>query len=311
MDVKAAAHMQTGRLHTNDGKRQKMETIRTYAKLMRVHHYIKNILVLAALGCSGRLFCLDKFMAALAGFAAFCMVSSVIYIINDIRDAERDRHHPVKRNRPVASGKISVRNAWILVVILLAAAAVFHALTFCPAAAALPALYVALNLGYSFGLKDLPLVDVSILVSGFLLRMMYGAAITDVYISNWLYLMVIDLAFYFSLGKRRNELRRISDGATRKVLACYSLDFLDKSMHMCLTLANAFYALWYMDTSTVSHYGISLVFTVPIVLLATMRYSMDVERESDGDPVEVLLGDWVLMALCLANFLTLFVILYF
>ena len=264
------------------------------AKLMRVHHYIKNILVLAALGCSGRLFCLDKFMAALAGFAAFCMVSSVIYIINDIRDAERDRHHPVKRNRPVASGKISVRNAWILVVILLAAAAVFHALTFCPAAAALPALYVALNL-----------------VSGFLLRMMYGAAITDVYISNWLYLMVIDLAFYFSLGKRRNELRRISDGATRKVLACYSLDFLDKSMHMCLTLAYAFYSLWCMDTSTVSHYGISLVFTVPIVLLATMRYSMDVERESDGDPVEVLLGDWVLMALCLANFLTLFVILYF
>ena len=76
-----------------------------------------------------------------------------------------------------------------------------------------------------------------------------------------------------------------------------SLDFLDKSMHMCLTLANAFYALWCMDTSTVSHYGISLVFTVPIVLLATMRYSMDVERESDGDPVEVLLGDWVLMAL--------------
>lgn len=297
--------------YENNGKRQKMDTIRAYAKLMRVHHYIKNILVFAALGCSGQLFCLDKLRAALAGFAAFCMVSSVVYIVNDIRDAERDRRHPAKQNRPIASGKISARNGCILVIVLLATAAVCHALAFCPAAAALPALYVALNLGYSFGLKDLPLVDVAILASGFLLRMMYGAVITHVHISNWLYLMVIDLAFYFSLGKRRNELRRIADGTTRKVLACYSLDFLDKSMHMCLTLANVFYALWCMDASTIFHYGTSLVFTVPIVLLATMRYSMDVERESDGDPVEVLLGDWVLMALCLACFLTLFVILYF
>lgn len=287
-----------------------MGKVKTAMRLARVRHYIKNLLVLAALGCSGQLFSMDRLPAVLAGFAAFCAASSVIYIVNDIRDAERDRLHPVKRNRPIASGEVPVKSAWGLAALLALAAVFFQVLTRRPQAAALLALYAGLNLAYSFGLKNVPLVDVAVLSSGFLIRMVYGAWVAEVEISNWLYLTVIDLAFYFSLGKRRNELRR-SGGAARKVLAYYSGEFLDKSMHMCLTLANAFYALWCMDAGTVSRYGTSLLFTVPIVLLITMRYSMNVEKESDGDPVEVLLGDWPLLAMCLVCFLTLFFILYF
>lgn len=286
--------------------------IKEYIKLMRMHHYIKNLLVFAALACSGQFFQRDRLKAALAGFAAFCMVSSVVYIVNDIRDREKDRLHPAKRNRPIASGRIPEKNACALAAALAVGAAVCNALVFTPLSSLLLGLYLVLNLAYSFGLKHVPLLDVTILTSGFLLRMIYGAIITQVDISNWLYLTVIALAFYFSLGKRRNEIVRLSDGGeSRPVLRHYSVGFLDKNMYMCLALANVFYALWCMDEATVSHYGVSLVFTVPLVLLICMKYSMDIEGNSDGDPVEVLLHDWALVVLCLVYFSTMFAILYF
>lgn len=289
-----------------------METVKAYFKLMRVHHYIKNLLIFAALGCSGQLFFTDKLMAALAGFIAFCLASSVVYIMNDIKDRERDRLHPTKCSRPIASGKISPKSAWILAAALFLGSVLCNGIVFHPISSILLTLYVAMNLAYSFGLKNKPLVDVAILTAGFLIRVMYGAIITEVVISNWLYLTVIALAFYFSLGKRRNELKRISpEGETRKVLKYYSAGFLDKNMYMCLSLANAFYALWCMDTTTSSRYGTNLVFTVPMVLLITMKYSIDVEGDSDGDPVEVLLHDRLLLALCLLYFSVMFVILYF
>lgn len=282
-----------------------------YLKLMRVHHYIKNLLVFAALACSGQLFNWGKLSSGMMGFVAFCMVSSVVYIINDIRDREKDRNHPTKCKRPIAAGTVSVKNAWILAAVLLVIAAVCNFLTFHVTSTLLLALYLILNLAYSFGLKNIPILDVTILVAGFLIRILYGAFVTDITISNWLYLTVIALAFYFALGKRRNELKQIGNGETRQVLKAYPVSFLDKNMGMCLTLANVFYALWSMDEKTLSFYNNQyLVFTVPIVLLITMKYSLDVEGESDGDPVEVLLHDKVLLVLCVLYLAFMFMILY-
>lgn len=281
-----------------------------YIKLMRVHHYIKNLLVFAALACSGQLFCADKLLSGLAGFGAFCFISSVVYIINDIRDREQDRNHPTKCNRPIASGKVSVKGGWILAGALFVCAAVCNMLTFDPWATALLALYFVLNLGYSFGLKNIPIVDITILVAGFLIRVLYGAIVTGISVSNWLYLTVIALAFYFALGKRRNEHRNLKEEDTRKVLKAYPVEFLNKSMYMCLTLANVFYALWSMDENTVSMYNKYLVFTVPVVMLITMKYSLDVEGDSDGDPVEVLLHDKILLTLCAVYIVAMLLILY-
>lgn len=282
-----------------------------YLKLMRVHHYIKNLLVFAALACSGQLFHLEKLAAGIAGFLAFSMVSSVVYIINDIRDVEKDRKHPTKCKRPIAAGTISTSRAWGLAIVLLLIAVVCNWRVFHVTSTLLLALYLVLNLAYSFGLKNVPIVDVTILVAGFLIRILYGAFVTEITISNWLYLTVIALAFYFALGKRRNELKQIGDGETRQVLRAYPFNFLDKNMGMCLTLANVFYALWSMDEKTMSFYNNAyLIFTVPIVLLITMKYSLDIEGESDGDPVEVLLHDKVLLTLCVLYLAVMFVILY-
>ncbi len=285
--------------------------IKSYLKLIRVHHYIKNLLVFAAVICSGQLFQKDRFIPSLLGFAAFCMASSFIYIINDIRDKERDRLHPVKSGRPIASGAVPVKNALILSVILLTVAAAFNFAAFNLWSTLMLVLYIVINIAYSFGLKNIPIVDITLLSAGFLIRIMYGAVISGITVSNWLYLTVISVAFYCALGKRRNELRRSESGETRKVLKNYSADFLDKNMYMCLALANVFYALWSMDKETALLYDNShLIFTVPIVLLITMKYSMNVEGDSDGDPVEILLHDKVLLALCVIYLAAMFIILY-
>ena len=183
-----------------------------YIKLMRPHHYIKNFLVFAALACSGQFFDPQKLLSGCAGFAAFCLVSSVVYIINDIRDVEKDKRHPTKCRRPLPAGLVSLGGARILAVVLVVIAAVCNGLVFRGLSTALLAAYLVLNLGYSFGLKNVPIVDVTILVSGFLLRMFYGAIVTGIEVSSWLYMTVIAISFYFALGKRRNELKQLKTG---------------------------------------------------------------------------------------------------
>lgn len=192
-----------------------MSQIKEYIKLMRIRHYIKNFLVFAALLSSGQLFQPDKFLNNLTAFIAFCMVSSVVYIINDIRDRENDRLHPTKCKRPIASGNISVISACVFAAVLLTVAVFCNILTFHIASSTVLLLYLLFNIAYSMGLKNVPLLDISILVAGFLLRIMYGAIITGVEISNWLYLTVLAMSLYFSLGKRRNELKREGTGKQR------------------------------------------------------------------------------------------------
>ena len=284
--------------------------MKKYLKLMRIHHYLKNLLVFAALACSGLLFDGRKLLSCFLGFAAFSMISSVVYIINDIMDREKDRCHPKKCKRPIASGAVSPTQAGILAAVLFFIALICNGLIFSLPATALLFAYLILNLAYSLGLKKIPIVDVAILVSGFWIRVLYGALITGIQISDWLYLTIVMLAFFLALGKRRNELKHSKSGETRDVLKAYPITFLDKSMYMCLTLAIVFYSLWTMTAETVMAYGQYLVYTVPIVMLIIMKYSMDIEGDSDGDPVEVLIHDKFLMILCLIYLLSMLAILY-
>lgn len=278
---------------------------------MRVHHYMKNLLVFAALICSGQLFVPAKLCAGILGFFAFCAASSAIYIINDIRDCEKDRRHPTKCRRPIASGAVPVRNAACLAVVLLILAALFIAPVFKLSAALLLLLYIVLNLAYSFGIKNVPIADITVLTAGFVIRVIYGAQLTEIIISNWLYLAVFAMSFYLALGKRRGELIQVADGGTRSVLKAYPLDFLNRSMTMCLTLGNVFYALWSMDQVTTAFYhNRLLIFTVPIVLLITLKYSLTIENASDGDPVEVLIHDRALLLLVLLYLVVMLGILY-
>ena len=199
--------------------------MKKYFKLMRVHQYFKNILVFAPLLFSGQIHDLSKVVASIYAFIVFSLLSSAVYIINDIRDVEKDRMHSEKRNRPIASGACSIPAAWALTGVLIAAVAVLSAICFHSYVPDLfLVIYLASNIGCSFGLKNLPIVDVVILVSGYLLRLLFGAWVTEIDISQWLYLTTIGASFYMGFGKRRNELQREAEG-TRKVLKFYSKDF--------------------------------------------------------------------------------------
>lgn len=282
--------------------------------LMRPKHYLKNFLIFIPLVFSKNLCSPELLLKSVAGFCAFSLLASVVYIFNDIHDVEADRMHEIKRNRPIASGKISIPFAYAMAGILLLSSIVCNAT--CGGglrALIIMTLYFITNLGYSLGLKHIPFLDVVLLVAGFLLRVMYGAALIHVGLSSWVYLTVISLSFYLGLGKRRNELKKAgSAGNTRRVLTYYTYEFLDKFMYLCLTLAIAFYALWSADKEVISNYQTDkLIWTVPFVILLLMKYSADIESDSYGDPVDVITHDKTLVVLSGIFCLVLLSLIYF
>lgn len=265
--------------------------MKEYIQLLRPKHSIKNLLVLVPLVFSGRMLEGPLLVRALWAALAFCGAASAVYIFNDIQDRERDRRHPAKCRRPIASGAVSVPQAAAEGMILAAlTAGIFHLGQLPEESGGWLVLYVLLNLGYSLGLKNVPILDLGILVSGFLLRVQFGAAAAGIAVSGWLTLTVTAISFYLGLSKRRGELRTAS-GVSRQVLRVYSDAFLTQNMQMCLTLAVVFYALWSVGRACF------LVWTVPLMLCLCLKYSLAVEGHSDGDPVEVLYRDKSLLLL--------------
>ncbi|EFC05396.1 prenyltransferase, UbiA family [Bulleidia extructa W1219] len=271
-----------------------MERVRNYIKLMRLKHCVKNILILLPLVFSGELFQYGKLLSSALGFLAFSFLASAVYILNDIQDVEKDRLHPKKKFRPIASGKVSEKQGKVLSVVAMIGAITLNFLaTTNYVSFIFLGIYLVMNIFYSKGLKNVPLLDIVVLASGFLLRLIYGGIVTNIHISNWLYLTVITASFYMGLGKRRNELGKSGNQInTRKVLKYYNYAFLDKNMYMCLGLTNAFYALWVIGTQKEV-----MIWTVPMVMVLGMKYSLNIERDSDGDPVEVILQDKILWLL--------------
>ncbi len=279
---------------------------------MRPKHYIKNLLIFFPIIFSSNLLNLNLLISTIMAFFAFSLSTSIVYIVNDIRDKERDKLHEKKKDRPIASEKVSVKNAIILAICLFFISLLFQigATSEVTHASYLYILvYIIINLFYSFGLKNVPLLDITILVSGFLIRVLYGASITEISVSNWLYLTIISAAFYLGLGKRRNEIKK-SGTKSREVLKYYNENFLDKNMYMCLSLTIVFYALWTVDPNNVLKTGNLLIWTVPIVILILMKYSMDVENDSLGDPVDVVLEDKLLLSIILIYGLVVMGIIY-
>jgi decaprenyl-phosphate phosphoribosyltransferase len=273
--------------------------VRKYGSLLRIKHYIKNLLVFLPLLFSGGFRQGELLIRSVGGFLAFCAVSSCVYIINDIFDRENDRNHSTKKHRPIASGAVSVRAAVFLAVCMTVLAGLLEVLVVQSGwMSLLLGLYLLLNIGYSLGLKQVPLVDVVILASGYVIRVFYGGAVVGAAVSSWLYLTILFFSLFLGLGKRRNELLRQGD-QSRAVLKHYPPAFLDRMMYMCLTLTVVFYSFWCIDPEVAAQYSpVGLTASIPLLVLVFMKYVMAVEGASDGDPVEVLLHDKALLALC-------------
>lgn len=289
----------------------------TIIRLMRPKHYIKNFLIFVPVVFAKKLLEPWAFLQAAVGFVVFSLLASAIYIINDIRDVEEDRRHPVKCSRPIASGAVSTQMGSLLAGILIVVALGINLGVFGlnPKCLAAFTAYFLINLSYSMGLKNVPFLDIALLVSGFFLRVMYGAAIIGVEVSSWVSLTVITLAIYLGLGKRRNELKKCSGtggGETRRVLKYYSTAFCNQFMNICMACTMVFYALWSTDKDTTERIGNNfLIWTVPLVFFILMKYCSDVEGDSYGDPVDVVLHDKALVFMCLVFGVVILGIVYF
>lgn len=290
-----------------------MSKIKEYMKLMRIKHYLKNVLIFLPLVFGGELLDIHNLTNCIVGFIIFSFTSSIVYIINDIKDIENDKKHPIKKKRPLPLGTVSKEEAIILALVLGVIAITLSIFVIGYEriiAIMLLLLYLAINVAYSFGLKKKPIVDIVILVAGFLIRVLYGAVITDIELSNWLYLTVISGAFYMGLGKRRNEILKQGD-KSREVLKCYTKDFLDKNMYVCVALCIVFYSLWCVDPTTLLKTGNNLlIWTVPVIMIILMKYSLDIEGDSYGDPVDVIVNDKILLLIVLIYALFMFGIIY-
>jgi len=291
--------------------------IKYYLYLLRIHHWIKNFLVFIPLIFSVSLFNEKVITISVLGFICFSLLSSIVYIINDMRDIEKDRLHAVKCRRPLASGEIPLSHAVVSLVILSAlllfSLAVLWALgnrLYYIKSIGLLLLYMLSNIGYSWGLKNIPIVDVTILASGYVIRVLFGALIIGVDVSVWLYLVITMGAYYWGLGKRRNEITDDENGR-REVMRFYSHNFLDKNMYVCQTLCVIFYALWSIDPETIEKFHTSaFIFTIPLIFIIFLKYSLNIETDVEGDPTSVLLNDKILLLLCVIYVICAFFIVY-
>lgn len=275
-----------------------MPRIGAVVALLRPKHWLKNILVLFPVVFGGELFSNGhSAWASVLGLVAFSFAASGVYVINDLRDVERDRANPLKAHRPIASGAVPVGFAIPLAAVLFAAACALSLLALPGGIDALAclAVYVGMNVLYSMGLKHVPIVDIAILAAGYFLRVLYGSLLTGIDISTWLYLTIISLSFYLGLGKRKGELDVSEGREVREVVSKYPAEFLSSNMNVFFTLGLVFYSLWATNASTSMESPMEL--TIPLVFLVCLRYSYLLGRERHGDPVEVLFSDKALLGL--------------
>lgn len=277
------------------GTSEQMNKINALVRLIRPKHYLKNALIFVPLVFSGLLFNPDYFIKTLWAFVAFSLVASAVYIINDLRDRKLDALHSSKKHRPLASGAVSPSEAVVLTVAFLGLAGLVQYLAgFSLMSLGLLTFYFVINVLYSFGLKNIPIVDVAILSLGFVVRVLYGGEAVGIEVSKWLYLSILAFSFYLGLGKRRNEIRT-NGTKTRKVNKFYSQDFLDKNMYVCLGLTLVYYSLWAIDPAQEHR---QIFWTIPLLIVVVMTYSLAIEEAgSEGDPVAVVLNNKVLLVL--------------
>ncbi|MDD3461446.1 MAG: decaprenyl-phosphate phosphoribosyltransferase [Mesotoga sp.] len=262
-------------------------------RVIRIRHWIKNLFVFAPLIFSSSLADPNSLLSATLIFVAFCLVSSSVYIFNDIKDRESDMHHARKKNRPIASGEISVRDA-ATVAAVMSVVAVLIALFLPYLALVFLLLYVVENIFYTLKGKEIVLIDAFCISAGFVIRVMAGAYAIDATPTGWIVVTTFFLSLFLGFGKRRNELLSLKEESNnhRKVLSVYDDRYLDYLMVATASVTIIAYTLYCLDPATIVKFSTDkLVYTVPFVTYGMFRYLLLLFKNGEGDPTEVVTRD--------------------
>lgn len=269
---------------------------------MRPRQWVKNVLVLAAPAASGSVLEADVLAGAALAFVAFCLVSSAVYLFNDVIDVAEDRAHPRKRHRPIAAGRLSTRLATTAALVLLSAAVAVASLAGLQLTAVI-LVYAGVNIAYCVALKNEPVIDIAVIASGFVLRAVAGGVAAEIYLSQWFLLIASFGSLYMAAGKRYGEVRQLGEGesATRKSLARYTSTYLRFVWSVSAALLIMSYALWAFETGAGSSSGglWSEISMAPFIL-AVLRYGVDVDAGRASEPEEIALRDRTLQVIALA-----------
>ena len=279
---------------------------------LRIKQWLKNGFLFAALIFDRQLTNFDAGLRTLLGALIFCFLSSCVYIVNDISDINADRKHPVKKNRAIASGRISIPTA-ILLAIVLGVSSLAAAFFFSKSFFAICAIYLVMNLAYSKWLKHIPILDVMIIASGFVLRVAAGVSLIEVErFSPWLYVVTTLLSLFIGFGKRRAELNLLAADANqhRTVFNGYTLAFLDQLITIVSAATILSYSLYTFSAPNLPSNN-SMMLTIPFVLYGIFRYLYLVQvKQTGGAPEELVIKDRPLQITLVLYGLSVFVIFY-
>jgi len=289
-----------------------IQTLRALLKSMRPKQWMKNVLIFTALVFDEKLLDIQAFLVTFSGFILFCLISSSVYLLNDITDVEADRQHPKKRNRPIASGALKVSTArWAVLLILLIVYPLAYLLS--PSFCLILLIYLVLNLAYSRWLKHVVIIDVFVLASFYVIRVVAGLTLIEVArFSPWLYVVTTLLALYIGLGKRRAELTLLSEEAQshRRVLDGYSLPLLDQYITIVSATTIVAYSLYTFSAPNLPANN-AMMLTIPFAIYGILRYLYLIQtNHGGGAPEEELLSDRPLQITILLWGLVVVLILY-
>jgi decaprenyl-phosphate phosphoribosyltransferase len=288
-------------------------------KLLRPKDWAKNLFLFIPSFFAGKLFnphdFKEQFGVLIGGFFAFCFLASSIYIINDYRDVEDDRKHPIKKKRPLASGKVKKPVAIVMAVILVIAGfALSYTLDSTYKFLFIAGIYFLLNIFYSFGLKNVAIVDILILGIGFVLRVKGGAVLGHIPTTEWLIIMTFLLALFMAIGKRRDDVMlKISTGTEmRKAVKGYSLEFLNTLLGLFCAILIVSYINYTVSGALYKQFGYRLYYTSLWVIAGIMRYlQITMVLNKAGSPTEILYRDRFIQVIILLWVASFYFILYF
>ncbi|MBU2547917.1 MAG: UbiA prenyltransferase family protein [Proteobacteria bacterium] len=292
---------------------QTIKHIGAYVRLARPHQHLKNGFVFIPIIFGYKLTDVQALICGWWAFVAFSLAASSVYAFNDLRDAESDRQHPNKKNRPVASGEIGSTGAEIFSLVLLLVSVILSYFLLNKLFLLILMAYLFLNLAYSTWLKRLALVDVICIATGFVLRVLAGGAACGIWISNWLILMTFLLALFLAFAKRRDDLvLRVDRRAIRKSLGDYNLEFVDLSMVLTAGVIIVAYIMYSISADVVAKHGTDKLYVSSIwVILGILRYfQISFVLKKSGSPARVLIKDVFLQVVILGWLATILVVLY-
>jgi decaprenyl-phosphate phosphoribosyltransferase len=288
-------------------------SLKEYLKLLRPKDWAKNLYLFVPMFFSGEVFNVTKLMSVFYGFIAFSFTASSIYILNDYRDREDDRKHPVKCKRPLAAGTVSPTAALTLFGILLIAG-MSLGWFLGPEFLVVLGLYFLLNLFYSLGLKNISILDLFILAAGFVLRIKAGSVVSNVPLSEWIQIMVFLLSLFMAIGKRRDDLLlKLSSGADmRKSVKSYNLEFLNTMLAVVAAIIIVAYLMYTMAQMTQARlHTYRLYYTAVFVMAGLLRYLQIIYVTADaGSPTKILYKDRFIQVTLLLWFASYISILY-